>query len=231
MLEVEIMDDLLNVWEFIKQNNAWLIPLVVPTVTIIISHREFSRKLKHELKLANDRTKSEFKRIQTDHQLQQQRQNNDFITKLTFDNLTEFLEIAPKAVRETQFYLADEVIRFMDKHKDESDESLLNTVVKSELLRKIDKEGRQFNVNIAKSKNLLIYASDENSEKFFSALNKLSTESFYITSFFWSGKFGELRERIKPYSSPEGLNCLEMEVGKCIDDVRYELNLIIKAYR
>lgn len=218
---------LLNVWEFIKRNNAWLIPLIA----IIISHLESSRKLKQELKLADDRTKSEVKRIQTDHQLQQQRQNNDFITKLTFDNLTEFLEIAPKAVRETQFYLADEVIRFMDKHKDESNESLLKIAVTSELFKKINKEGDQFKVNIARSQNLLIYVSDENSKKFSSALDKLFTESFYITSFFLSGKFVELREYIKQYSSPEGLKCLEIEVGKSIDSVRDELNSMIKAYR
>lgn len=221
----------LAVWEFIKQNQTWLIALFVPIIPIYVSHREFSRKLKHEVRLAEDRMKHDFEKVENDHKLQQKRQKNEFITKLTFDNLTEFLEIAPTAVRETQFYLADDIIRYMDAHKGELDAILIEKVVASELFRKINEEGKNFSVETARAQNLLIYASDENRKRFSDALGKLNGISLLITTYFVSGEFDKLRSYIKPYPAPAGLVTPLTAVLEAIDQIRNELNLMINEYR
>ena len=227
--------DLMPIVQLILNNREWLIPLLVSIVvsflTALINQGQLKKKIIHENELAQVQQLAEFRKLQEDHENQQTRKNHEFIAKLTFDNLTEFLEIAPKAVRETQFYLADEVVRFMNEHKNESDEILLNNVVKSELFTTIKKEGNNFAINVARAQNLLIYASDENRKSFSNALETLNTKSFYISSYFISGEFQKLRECIKSYPSPTSLLVLEAKVIEEIENIRNELNLMIKDYR
>lgn len=221
--------------DFAVNNSSWLVPLVVSLVISLISafvgQRQFNKKMQHENDLAVQNRLLEVKKIETANNYQQTRENHEFISRLTFENLTEFLEIVPMAVRETQFYLADDVIRYMAQHQEEANEMLWDKVVESELFKEIKREGDHFSINTAKAQNLLIYASDENRKKFSDALQKLSITSFYITSLFITGEFDKLREYIRPFPSPAGLIQLEAATLEGVESIRNELNLLINKYR
>lgn len=208
-------------------STVW-VPIMVAVLTSGFSYFQSSKNTDKKILINREQIEAELCRLKLDDALQQKRANREFMAKLTFDKLTKFLEIAPLAARETGIASIIEIETFIHENNTFTDTDRLKQLESyKEITRNIWKRGEEFSVYRAQIQDLIIYASDNNRDKYNTAMSELSQFNFELSNLFLEGEFELISQKLSlniPFKK-------EQKVINAIDDIRQELNSLIKQFR